>query len=63
MIYAPQTKDEVAIVMEIIKAASGWISGDRFSPEVKSDIDGNQHASDSLIDHECIDNRLITLAA
>ena len=32
MIYAPQSKEEVQTVMEIIKAGVGWISGEKFVP-------------------------------
>ena len=30
MVYAPRSKEEVEVVMEIIKAGVGWISGEKF---------------------------------
>jgi len=49
MIYAPRTTEEVAVVMEIIKAGIGWVSGEAFRDD---EIDNRQEVSFS---NACID--------
>jgi hypothetical protein len=49
MIYAPRTTEEVAVVMEIIKAGIGWVSGEAFRDH---EVDNRQEVSFS---NACID--------
>lgn len=42
MIYAPRTEEEVSVVMEIILAAIGWVSGERLDESSACYSNGNE---------------------
>lgn len=42
MIYAPRTEEEVSVVMEIVLAAIGWVSGERLDESCACYSNGNE---------------------
>lgn len=42
MIYAPRTEEEVSVVMEIVLAAIGWVSGERLDESNACYSNGNE---------------------
>lgn len=42
MIYAPRTEEEISVVMEIILAGIGWVSGERLDESNASHLNANE---------------------
>lgn len=42
MIYAPRTEEEISVVMEIILAGVGWVSGERLDESNASHLNANE---------------------
>jgi len=66
MIYAPRSKEEVEVVMEIIKAGVGWISGEKFVPSpLEESRDMSPVATPQLptLDKNCMDHRCGAVAS
>lgn len=45
MIYAPRTEEEVGVVMDIVLAGIGWVSGERLDESNACHSNGNEDAA------------------
>lgn len=50
MIYAPRTKEEVGVVMEIMLAGIGWVSGERLDESNASHLNANENEKPAIVD-------------
>lgn len=47
MIYAPRTEEEVGVVMEIMLAGIGWVSGERLDESNASHLNANENENEN----------------